>query len=105
MESDQRLSVCRRDAPNADERFCRRIRPADDVFGTHTPRAAPAAERVVRRRGGLPSERRKSLSQVPEPHPKMSHCRLTRSAMPAAQICDPPVGRMNREITFETLSL
>ena len=37
MESDQRLSVCRRDAPNADERFCRRIRPTDDVFGTHNP--------------------------------------------------------------------
>ncbi len=24
-----------RDAPSIDERFCRRIRPADDVFGTH----------------------------------------------------------------------
>jgi hypothetical protein len=34
-ESDQRPRVCRRDAPNADERFCRQIRPADDVFGTH----------------------------------------------------------------------
>jgi hypothetical protein len=36
MESDQRLRVGRRDAPNADERFCRRTRPADDVFGTHS---------------------------------------------------------------------
>jgi hypothetical protein len=35
MESNQRLPVCWRDAPSADERFCRRIRPADDVFGTH----------------------------------------------------------------------
>jgi hypothetical protein len=34
MESDQRRRVGRRDA-RADERFCRRIRPADDVFGTH----------------------------------------------------------------------
>jgi hypothetical protein len=34
-ESDQRPRVCRRNALNADERFCRRIRPADDVFGTH----------------------------------------------------------------------
>ncbi len=38
MESNQRPRVCRRDAPNADERFCRRIRPADDVFGTHNGR-------------------------------------------------------------------
>ena len=35
MESDQRLRVYQRDAPGPDERFCRRIRPADDVFGTH----------------------------------------------------------------------
>ena len=35
MESAQRLHVGRRDAPNGDERFCRRIRPADDVFGMH----------------------------------------------------------------------
>src|ERR1017187_4689603 len=33
MESDQRLRACRRDAPSANERFCRR--PADDVFGMH----------------------------------------------------------------------
>jgi hypothetical protein len=35
MDSDQRLRVCQRDAPGPEERFCRRIRPADDVFGTH----------------------------------------------------------------------
>jgi catechol 2,3-dioxygenase-like lactoylglutathione lyase family enzyme len=35
-ESDQRPRLCWRDAPNADERFCRRIRPGDDVFGTHS---------------------------------------------------------------------
>ncbi len=34
-ESDQRLRVGRRDAPGPDERSCRRIRPGDDVFGTH----------------------------------------------------------------------
>ncbi len=32
MESDQRPSLCWRDAPGPEERFCRRIRPADDVF-------------------------------------------------------------------------
>jgi hypothetical protein len=34
-KSTQRPRVCRRGAPSIDERFCRRIRPGDDVFGTH----------------------------------------------------------------------
>jgi hypothetical protein len=34
-KSTQRPRVCRRDAPSIDERFCHRIRPGDDVFGTH----------------------------------------------------------------------
>jgi hypothetical protein len=41
MESDQRPRVGRRDAPGPDERFCRRIRPTDDVFGTHKAQAGP----------------------------------------------------------------
>ena len=34
-KSTQRPRVCRRDAPSIDERLCHRIRPGDDVFGTH----------------------------------------------------------------------
>jgi hypothetical protein len=48
-ESAQRPNFCRRDAPGPDERFCRRIRPADDVFGTHSGENSglvPAAKMV-----------------------------------------------------------
>ena len=41
MQSDQRLRVGRRDAPGPDERFCRRMRPGDDVFGTHKCLSSP----------------------------------------------------------------
>ncbi len=43
MQSDQRLRVCRRDAPSIDGRFCRaESGRRDDVFGTY--RVKPLAE-------------------------------------------------------------
>jgi hypothetical protein len=57
MESDQRLRVCRRDAPSVDERFCRRIRPSDNVFGTHRCGTLSGGISSLRRRSNTCSQR------------------------------------------------
>jgi hypothetical protein len=45
-ESDQRPRLCRRNAPKADERYCHRIPPANEVFGTHRVPKTSSAGRI-----------------------------------------------------------
>ena len=79
MESDQRLRVGRRDAPSIDERFCRRIRPADDVFGTHRakkPRDRDRSQAPERgaclRKVRIGQERRETPGDVRRPRVSMA---------------------------------
>ena len=48
MESDQRPRVCWRDAPSANERFCRRIRSDDDDFSTHKGKTWSAISNAIK---------------------------------------------------------